>query len=309
MPSSFPSRPADRAASTHAEEAILVMQTTTLPPRIADSLKAAGFALVAVEAEDAALRFMADSVPAAVLLGWSAVKDPYHLVRRIRTREHLAFVQVVVLTSNPEGLTMGQAIMAGADDCMDVSRIEAGEIVDCILSRISRARAQAELALLDPLTGLHNRRFMNDRLPAEIARAGREGAMLSLALIDLDDFKQVNDTFGHTAGDRVLASFAHVLSSSFRSYDMTCRFGGDEFIVLFPDCDAGQAALRLDELRRRLTGIVSDPPVPGFTAGIATCPQDGTSWGELFESADSKLRERKDSRARGLGRSMVSPRG
>ena len=77
------------------------MQTTTLPPRIADSLRDAGFALVFVEAEDAALRFMADSVPAAVLLGWSVEKDPYHLVRRIPAREHLAFVQVVVLTSNP----------------------------------------------------------------------------------------------------------------------------------------------------------------------------------------------------------------
>jgi two-component system cell cycle response regulator len=309
MPSSFPSRPADAAASSHAEEAILVMQTTTLPPRITDSLKAAGFALVVVETEDAALRFMADSVPAAVLLGWSAEKDPYHLVRRIRAREHLAFVQVVVLTINPEGLTMGQAITAGADDCMDVSRIEAGEIVDCLLARISRARAQAELALLDPLTGLHNRRFMNDRLPAEIARAGRAGATLSLALIDLDDFKQINDTFGHTAGDRVLARFANVLSSSVRSYDTTCRFGGDEFIVLFPDCDAGQAALRLDELRGKLASIASEPPVPGFTAGIATCPHEGTSWGELFEAADSKLRKRKESRARGRGPTTVSPRG
>jgi diguanylate cyclase (GGDEF)-like protein len=188
---------------------------------------------------------------------------------------------------------MGRAITAGADDCLDVSRIEPDEIVSCILARISRARGQAELALLDPLTGVNNRRFMNDRLPAEIARAGRAGTMLSLALVDLDDFKQINDSFGHTAGDRVLAAFAGVLRSTFRSYDTICRFGGDEFIVLFPDCDRGQATLRLDELRKRLAVVGSDPPFPGFTAGVATCPGDGTSWEELFETADRKLREGK----------------
>src|SRR5579859_5953921 len=104
MPSSFPSRPAEPTASTDTREAILVMQTTRLPQRIAAALKSAGFALVVVEEDDAALRFMANSVPAAVLLGASAEKEPYDLVRRIRARENLAFVQVVVLTSDPEGL-------------------------------------------------------------------------------------------------------------------------------------------------------------------------------------------------------------
>jgi diguanylate cyclase (GGDEF)-like protein len=126
--------------------------------------------------------------------------------------------------------------------------------------------------------------------------------MLSLALLDLDDFKRINDSLGHTAGDRALTTFAGVMSSSFRSYDTICRFGGDEFIVLFPDCDRGQATLRLDELRRRLAVVVSDPPLPGFTVGIATCPGDGTSWDELFETADRRLLEGKQTRFRELGR-------
>jgi diguanylate cyclase (GGDEF)-like protein len=189
---------------------------------------------------------------------------------------------------------------------MDVSRLEAAEIVDCILARISRARTQAELALIDPLTGVNNRRFMNDRLPAEIARAERAGTMLSVAILDLDDFKQINDTLGHTAGDRALTAFARVLRSGLRSYDTVCRFGGDEFVVLFPDCDRGQATLRLDELRDRLAVVLSDPPFPGFTAGIATCPGDSTSWEELFEMADCRLREGKQRRALELGRTAPS---
>jgi two-component system cell cycle response regulator len=300
MPSSFPSRPAEPTVSTDNREAILVMQTARLPQRIATALKSAGFALVVVE-EDEALPFMANSVPAAVLLGASAEKEPYDMVHRIRARENLAFVQVVVLTNSSEGSTMGRAITAGADDCLDVSRIEPDEIVSCILARISRARGQAELALLDPLTGVNNRRFMNDRLPAEIARAGRAGTMLSLALVDLDDFKQINDTFGHSVGDRALAAFAGVLRSTFRSYDTICRFGGDEFIVLFPDCDRGQAILRLDELDKRLAVVGSDPLLPRFTAGVASCPGDGTSWKELFETADRKLREGKQLKIRSRG--------
>jgi two-component system cell cycle response regulator len=307
MLSSFPSQPAE--PSGDIREAVLVVHTATLPPAIADSLRASGFALVAVETEDEVGRFLADSVPAAILLGWSRDEDPYVLVRRIRRQERLAFVQIVVLTSNPAGLTMGAAIGAGADDCLDVTRIDAAEIVDCVLARIARARIQAELALLDPLTGLHNRRFLNDRLPAEIARAARARGVLSLALIDLDDFKQINDTLGHVAGDRALATFARALHASIRRYDTTCRFGGDEFIVLFPDCTAVDATLRLDRLRVGLASTVSDTPVPTFTAGIATCPEDGASWDELFEVADRRLRDGKDDRARSLGRPTLSNRG
>jgi diguanylate cyclase (GGDEF)-like protein len=309
MHHSFPSRPTEPSASKDTREAILVARETTLPRRIVDSLKAAGFAVVVVEGGDAALHFMGDSVPAAVLLGWSAENEPYHLIRRIRAHEHLAFVQIVVLTSHPDSLTMGRAITAGADDCMDTSRIESDEIAACILARISRARSQAELAFVDPLTGVNNRRFMNDRLAAEIARAVRAGTTLSIALVDLDDFKHINDTLGHSAGDRALALFASVLRASFRTYDTICRFGGDEFIALFPDCDCGQANARLDELRGRLEMVASDPPLPGFTAGIAMYPGDGTSWEELFETADRRLREGKKERGRKLGRATLSRHG
>jgi len=111
------------------------------------------------------------------------------------------------------------------------------------------------------------------------------------------------------AGDRALATFAHVLSASIRRYDMTCRFGGDEFIVLFPDCDAVDATLRLDQLRIKLASTVSDTPAPTFTAGIATCPEESSSWDELFEVADRHLRDGKKNRARALGRATLSNRG
>lgn len=298
----FPRRPGQPSESAAHQEGIVVLPTAIVSPYTRAPLEAAGFALVAVESENAAQRFMEDAIPAAVLVGWSAGRHCFDLVHWIRTHDRLAFVQTFVLTSDPSGPTMGQAIRAGADDCLDTSRVEPLEIVDCILARIARARTQATLALLDPLTGLHNRRFMNDRLHAEIARAGRARVTLSLALLDLDDFKNVNDTLGHSAGDRVLATFARTLGSSFRSYDLTCRFGGDEFVVLFPDCDAEQAALRLEELRARLAGIDLKPPLPTFTAGISTCPGDGGTWDELFEVADRNLRAAKEQRPLSVSR-------
>jgi diguanylate cyclase (GGDEF)-like protein len=140
---------------------------------------------------------------------------------------------------------------------------------------------------------------MNDRLPAEIARAARGGNTLSIAVVDLDDFKLINDTFGHAVGDRALVAFARALRADLRAYDLVCRFGGDEFVVLFPDCGAVGAAAALGKLRARRTWALSDFPVATFSAGIAQFPDDGHSLTELFEVADRNVRRAKQ-RGRGV---------
>jgi diguanylate cyclase (GGDEF)-like protein len=155
--------------------------------------------------------------------------------------------------------------------------------------------------MLDPLTDLQNRRFMNERLPAEIARAGRARARLSIGVIDLDEFKQVNDRFGHAAGDRALVAFARALRSELRSYDIVCRFGGDEFVVLFPDCGVRGGHAALNQLQTRRSWAVQDLPVVSFSAGLAQFPDDGCSWRELFDVADENVR---DAKAGGRGRTI-----
>jgi diguanylate cyclase (GGDEF)-like protein len=134
---------------------------------------------------------------------------------------------------------------------------------------------------------------MNERLPAEVAHARRNGTTFAIAFVDLDKFKRLNDSFGHAAGDRALAAFGRVLRSGLRLYDVACRFGGDEFVVLFPDCNAQGATAALTKLRSERAWVLSDLPAVTFSAGIAQFPDDGRSWAEIFEVADRNLRSAK----------------
>lgn len=110
--------------------------------------------------------------------------------------------------------------------------------------QLAEHQIQAEvfrrLAMFDPLTGLYNRRFAEQRLQAEIGRSERRGHPLSIVLLDLNDFKQINDTYGHPAGDLVLKEFAQRLSAAIRGSDLAVRWGGDEFLLLLVDCNLSQ---------------------------------------------------------------------
>ena len=280
---------------------ILVVGTTAVGSEITQRLALSGFAIAYAQTGEDALRFACDRVPAAVLLSCSNDGfDPYVVVRRLRSGDRLAFVQIFVFDGHGEierceSERMGAAIAAGADDAFGQIRSadRATEVVERVVARIARARSLALLALLDPLTGLHNRRFMNDRLPAEIARAQRASATLSLSLIDLDEFKAINDTFGHMAGDGALVAFARALRAGLRSYDVICRFGGDEFVLLLPDCSASGARAALGQLRARHAWDLPGLPAVTFSAGIAQFPDDGASLTGLFEAADRNVRKAK----------------
>lgn len=105
-----------------------------------------------------------------------------------------------------------------------------------------------DLAMIDALTGLYNRRFAEQRLAAEVARSARKGHPLCIVLLDLNDFKFINDTYGHGVGDLVLQEFAASLSRAIRSGDLAVRMGGDEFLLILPECNLSQLRLVFDRL-------------------------------------------------------------
>jgi diguanylate cyclase (GGDEF)-like protein len=123
------------------------------------------------------------------------------------------------------------------------------EQIAVVSSLHTRAETFERLAILDPLTGLFNRRFACEHLPREIARSERMHQPLIIIMIDLDDFKQINDSYGHAAGDAALVEFARQLKRSIRSADLPVRMGGDEFMLALPDCTMEQAAGPLSRIR------------------------------------------------------------
>jgi len=274
-----------------------------LASHVAELLPSASFTLVTVPGWEEARRELADWIPAAVLLAPAREGDPFAALKWVRSRERLAFVPLVLFAASGQELRIGEGIAAGADDVVADSRSVA-DVLDCIVARVARSRVLELLALRDPLTELHNRRFMNDRLPAEVARAARTGSELAVALVDLDEFKPINDTHGHAAGDRALRAFARALSTGLRSYDLVCRFGGDEFVVLFPDCGAAGARAALSQFRGRRNWNLTDLPLVTFSAGIAEFPRDGRLLEDLIKAADKNLQA-----AKRLGRdTIVGPR-
>lgn len=146
--------------------------------------------------------------------------------------------------------------------------------------------------MFDPLTGLYNRRFAEQRLRSEIARSERRGLSLMVVLLDLNDFKQINDEHGHLTGDHVLKEFAKCLSRSTRTSDLAARWGGDEFILLLLDCEVNQLSLilsRLEGLRVESEGKVL--PIT-FSVGWRAY-EPGDQFEELIKEADRHLYEYK----------------
>lgn len=162
-------------------------------------------------------------------------------------------------------------------------------------------RQQGHLARHDVVTGLTNRLGLLEHLPIAMARAGRHGSAFALGVIDLDDFKPVNDTWGHAAGDRLLRDFARRLQSLLRAPDLIARLGGDEFVVVLEDLDEREAPQQLSRALQRLHQAVETPfelapgvkTTIGMSMGLAIFPRDGTDADGLMRHADVALYQAK----------------
>lgn len=160
-----------------------------------------------------------------------------------------------------------------------------------------------EDSLTDPLTGLPNTRSLFMHLTRELARAQRLRTEVSLLVMDLDDFKQINDTHGHHVGDRALCEVARVLKAAVRPYDICVRYAGDEFIVVLVGCGAEEAERKRQELQRQVAEIRFEarpgrPLMLGISAGAAVFPKDGASYEALLAAADSRMYQDKAWRKR-----------
>ena len=214
---------------------------------------------------------------------------------------------VVVESLHLDGRGFGALVFARSDG--GVYTAEHVRLIARIASQAAPAIANAALfertheqSLTDLLTGLLNRRGIGQRLAHELSRAERESDHVTALLFDMNQFKSINDLFGHQAGDRALQAVAAYLSAGLRDYDACGRYGGDEFVIVMGGCDAEEGVQRMHAIQDGLAGVRFEPE-PGqrvtlcISAGAATFPSDGSIPETLLAVADSRMYEDKSQRA------------
>jgi diguanylate cyclase (GGDEF)-like protein len=253
--------------------------------------------------------------PRLALLDWSMPgMDGLDICRAIRGASDRPYTYILLITGNSGRDQIVAGLKAGADDYLIKpydpeeleARLKAGcRILDLQEQLLSTQRLLADLASRDSLTGLLNRGVILETLVRELSRSGRDGEPLTIAMADLDHFKAVNDTHGHQAGDQILVRTAERLKACLRPYDSIGRYGGEEFLIVLPGCDAATA----DQLAERLRTcvMVQNEPIPiTLSLGIATWDGFSTA-AELIRSADVALYEAKAAgRNRVAGNRMVT---
>jgi diguanylate cyclase (GGDEF)-like protein len=186
--------------------------------------------------------------------------------------------------------------------------VSAASHIALSLASLQLRETLREQSIRDPLTRLFNRRFLEESLERELQLAARKHQSLTVLFLDLDHFKTFNDTFGHEAGDSVLQSLAQVFCSFFRTTDICCRYGGEEFAIILPESSAGDAFIRAEALRDEVKKLrlqyMKRPLGPvSISVGVATFPDHATSSSQLLATADRCLYE---SKTRGRDRVTVA---
>jgi diguanylate cyclase (GGDEF)-like protein/PAS domain S-box-containing protein len=173
--------------------------------------------------------------------------------------------------------------------------VTVGETIKLSLSNLKLREELRHQAFHDPLTGLFNRRYLDETLPRELQMAQRREAPLCVVMLDIDYFKQFNDSYGHGAGDSIIREFGRILREHLRKSDISCRYGGDEFVLILPDSSIADTQERVEQIRKFLKGLqqihYGEEAFDRITlsAGIAYMPEHGTTENELLQAADQAL--------------------
>jgi two-component system cell cycle response regulator len=283
--------------------------------RLAQALGSHHTVSIEPDAHEALFRAAEDNVDLIVVSLGLANYDGLRLCSQIRSLERTRNLPILVVADLEDRQRVLRGLDFGVNDYL-TRPVDRNELLARIRTQLRQKRyadslrekvqQSIELALFDPLTGLNNRRFLENHLATMLENARVRRAPLTLMILDIDHFKQVNDTYGHDCGDEVLKSFADRLRGIIRGGDLLCRLGGEEFVIVMPNVDVAAAA-RIAE-RARLTiererfGVDGGALAIPVTASIGVAergPDDDS--GSLYRRADRALY-----RAKSEGRNRVS---
>jgi diguanylate cyclase (GGDEF)-like protein len=227
------------------------------------------------------------------------------LAKTIRQIDTFFSIPIVFLSSETDQDRQVHALVTGGDEFL-TKPIKPGNLVTAVAVRAERMKILRSFMIRDGMTGLFNHTATKDFLDAACADAARTGQEVCFAMIDLDKFKLVNDTYGHAMGDRVLIALSRLLQQRLRKSDLIGRFGGEEFAVVLPDCSLAKAESILDELRASFAGVTFKAAGVTFTAtfsaGVAALSMQPDA-AALCQAADEALYQAKSG---GRNRVVVS---
>jgi len=229
--------------------------------------------------------------------------DGFHFLRLVNSRAELQDIPVIMLTVAMDSQSKIKGLNEGASDYV-TKPFDAGELVARVRVQMKMKSLQDELkranTLLkdltntDHLTNLHNRRYLTETLEREFLRVTRSGQELSMAVMDVDRFKSINDTYGHQCGDSVLAAIAAVCRSALRPYDIAARYGGEEFVLVLPETSLSDGVTVSERVRQAVQRMSFPAPMQDLAVtvslGVASYPSAQVRDVEsLFRHADEAL--------------------
>lgn len=241
--------------------------------------------------------------------------DPLRFCAQFKMAEKTRAVAILIVCDETNRDKAMRAMELGASDIIS-GPVDRDELLARVMTQARRTRyieilrrrvdRGMELSIIDPLTGLYNRRYLTNQLTQLLKRSAQEDRPVSIAAFDIDHFKAVNDTHGHDIGDKVIQEFARRLQENVRPMDIVCRQGGEEFLVIMPGTSGDLACIAAERMRRSIAGKAFDIEVPRLalnitvSAGVATEEVRGKSPDELLKRADAALY-----RAKKAGRNRV----
>ena len=240
--------------------------------------------------------------------------DGLRLCSQVRSLERTRNVPILAIVDSEDNARMVRGLEIGVNDYL-MRPIDKNELLARVRTQIRKKRyterlrdniqQSIEMAIIDGLTGLYNRRYMEGHLTALVEQAAARGKSLTVLMLDIDYFKAINDSHGHDAGDDVLREFATRVRKSIRGIDLACRYGGEEFVILMPETDMAVATIVAERLRRR---IASEPFAiqqgagmvqATISIGIATFAAADDTIASILKRADQALyRAKRDGRNR-----------